>query len=198
MNINKKLLKEIKNRLKEFKRIEDENLLFKELCFCILVANTNLEKTLEIWRKINNGFLEYNKQKLSLELKSLGYRFYNKRAEYIVYNRRFLKIIPEKLKTLKEDELREWLVKNIKGFGYKEASHFLRNIGYKNFAILDRHILNFLSKNKIISQISKILTKKVYLQIENILKRIAKKKNMSLAELDLLIFYFETGEIPRK
>jgi len=26
-------------------------------------------------------------------------------------------------------ELREWLVENVKGLGYKEASHFLRNIG---------------------------------------------------------------------
>ncbi|GAJ17855.1 unnamed protein product, partial [marine sediment metagenome] len=33
-----------------------------------------------------------------------------------------------------EIKLREWVVKNFKGLGYKEASHFLRNIGYKNFA----------------------------------------------------------------
>jgi N-glycosylase/DNA lyase len=198
MNIDKKLLKEIRNRLKEFKKIEDENLLFKELCFCILVANTNLEKTLEIWKKIDDGFLKYNKKQLSLKLKSLGYRFYNKRADYILYNRKIKKIIKEKIKELSSFYLREWLVKNLKGIGFKEASHFLRNIGFKDFAILDRHILRFLFKNKIIKEIPSNLSKRKYLEIENKLKNLANKLNITLSELDFLIFYLETGTLPKK
>jgi N-glycosylase/DNA lyase len=198
MNIDKKLLKEIRNRLKEFKKIEDENLLFKELCFCILVANTNLEKTLEIWKKIDNGFLKYNKKQLSLKLKSLGYRFYNKRVDYILYNRKLKKIIKEKIKELSAFYLREWLVKNLKGIGLKEASHFLRNIGFKDFAILDRHILRFLFKNKIIKEIPSNLSKRKYLEIENKLKNLADKLNITLSELDFLIFYLETGTLPKK
>jgi N-glycosylase/DNA lyase len=198
MNIDKKLLKEIRNRLKEFKRIEDEDLLFKELCFCILVANTSLEKTLEIWKKIDNGFLKYNKKQLSLKLKSLGYRFYNKRVDYILYNRKLKKIIKEKIKELSSFYLREWLVKNLKGIGFKEASHFLRNIGFKDFAILDRHILRFLFKNKIIKEIPSNLSKRKYLEIENKLKNLADKLNITLSELDFLIFYLETGTLPKK
>jgi N-glycosylase/DNA lyase len=198
MNIDKKLLKEIRNRLKEFKRIEDENLLFKELCFCILVANTNLEKTLEIWKKIDNGFLKYNKKQLSLKLKSLGYRFYNKRVDYILYNRKLKKIIKENIKELSAFYLREWLVKNLKGIGFKEASHFLRNIGFKDFAILDRHILRFLFKNQIIKEIPSNLSKRKYLEIENKLKNLADKLNIKLSELDFLIFYLETGTLPKK
>jgi N-glycosylase/DNA lyase len=198
MNINKKLLKEIRNRLKEFKKIEDENLLFKELCFCILVANTSLEKTLEIWKKIDNGFLKYNKKQLSLKLKSSGYRFYNKRVDYILYNRKLKKIIKEKIKELSAFYLREWLVKNLKGIGFKEASHFLRNIGFKDFAILDRHILRFLFKNKIIKEIPSNLSKRKYLEIENKLKNLADKLNITLSELDFLIFYLETGTLPKK
>jgi N-glycosylase/DNA lyase len=198
MNIDKKLLKEIRNRLKEFKRIEDENLLFKELCFCILVANTNLEKTLEIWKKIDNGFLKYNKKQLSLKLKSLGYRFYNKRVDYILYNRKLKKIIKENIKELSAFYLREWLVKNLKGIGFKEASHFLRNIGFKDFAILDRHILRFLFKNQIIKEIPSNLSKRKYLEIENKLKNLADKLNITLSELDFLIFYLETGTLPKK
>jgi N-glycosylase/DNA lyase len=198
MNIDKKLLKEIRNRLKEFKKIEDENLLFKELCFCILVANTSLEKTLEIWKKIDNGFLKYNKKQLSLKLKSLGYRFYNKRVDYILYNRKLKKIIKEKIKELSAFYLREWLVKNLKGIGFKEASHFLRNIGFKDFAILDRHILRFLFKNKIIKEIPSNLSKRKYLEIENKLKNLADKLNITLSELDFLIFYLETGTFPKK
>jgi N-glycosylase/DNA lyase len=198
MNIDKKLLKEIRNRLKEFKRVEDENLLFKELCFCILVANTSLEKTLEIWKKIDDGFLKYNKKQLSLKLKSLGYRFYNKRVDYILYNRKLKKIIKEKIKELSAFYLREWLVKNLKGIGFKEASHFLRNIGFKDFAILDRHILRFLFKNKIINEIPSNLSKRKYLEIENKLKNLADKLNITLSELDFLIFYLETGTLPKK
>jgi N-glycosylase/DNA lyase len=198
MNIDKKLLKEIRNKLKEFKRIEDENLLFKELCFCILVANTSLEKTLEIWKKIDNGFLKYNKKQLSLKLKSLGYRFYNKRVDYILYNRKLKKIIKENIKELSAFYLREWLVKNLKGIGFKEASHFLRNIGFKDFAILDRHILRFLFKNKIIKEIPSNLSKRKYLEIENKLKNLADKLNITLSELDFLIFYLETGTLPKK
>jgi N-glycosylase/DNA lyase len=198
MNIDKKLLKEIRNRLKEFKRIEDEDLLFKELCFCILVANTSLEKTLEIWKKIDNGFLKYNKKQLSLKLKSLGYRFYNKRVDYILYNRKLKKIIKEKIKELSAFYLREWLVKNLKGIGFKEASHFLRNIGFKDFAILDRHILRFLFKNKIINEIPSNLSKRKYLEIENKLKNLANKLNITLSELDFFIFYLETGTLPKK
>lgn len=198
MNIDKNLLKEIKKNLKKFKKIENEDLLFKELCFCILVANTNLEKTLQIWQKIDNGFLKYNKKQLSLKLKSLGYRFYRKRADYILYNRKFKKIIKEKIKKLPYFSLRDWLVENLKGIGFKEASHFLRNIGFKNFAILDRHVLRFLFKNKIIDKIPRNLGKTKYLEIETKLQKIANKFNITLAELDFYIFHSETGSFPKK
>ena len=91
-------------------------------------------------------------------------------------------------------ELREWLVKIVKGIGYKEASHFLRNIGYTNFAIVDFHILNLLERYNLIKK-PKSLTKKEYLRIENLLRKIAKKLDLNLAELDLYLWYLETGKI---
>ena len=93
-----------------------------------------------------------------------------------------------------EFEIREWIVKNVKGLGYKEASHFLRNIGYKNLAIIDFHIIDVLVKNKIIKR-PKTLTKKKYLEIENKLRTIAKKAKMTLAELDLYLWYMETRKV---
>jgi len=107
-------------------------------------------------------------------------------------------MLKEKVKKLPDFYLREWLVKNLKGIGYKEASHFLRNIGYKNFAILDRHVLKFLFKNKMIEKIPTNLTKTKYLSIENKLKKLADKFNITLAELDFFIFYSETGSFPQK
>ena len=42
--------------------------------------------------------------------------------------------------------------RRIKGLGYKEASHFLRNIGFPGYAILDKHILNSLREMGVIGK----------------------------------------------
>ncbi len=198
MELNKNLVNKIKSELKKFNMPKSKKKIFYELCFCVLVANNNLERTLNIWNKLKNCFLNCDKKLLSKKLKQAGYRFYNKRAEYIVYNKKFFNILPEKIKRLNEYELRDWLVKNLKGIGYKEASHFLRNLGFKDFAILDRHILRFLYKNKIIKEIPKNLSKKIYLEIEDKFKKFAKKLNLNPAELDFYIFYLEKGCFPLK
>ncbi|MHA2326793.1 MAG: 8-oxoguanine DNA glycosylase, partial [Promethearchaeota archaeon] len=89
---------------------------------------------------------------------------------------------------------RDWIVKNIKGIGYKEGSHFLRNIGYNNLAIIDFHIIDLLVKSHLIEK-PKTLTKKKYLEIEELLKLIGKKLKLNLAELDLYLWYTETGKV---
>jgi len=91
-------------------------------------------------------------------------------------------------------ELREWIVRNVKGLGYKEASHFLRNIGFTQYAIIDFHIIDLLLKYKLIEK-PKTLSKTKYLEIEELLRQIAKKLNLNLAELDLYMWYMETGKI---
>ena len=92
-------------------------------------------------------------------------------------------------------ELREWLVKNVNGLGWKEASHFLRNIGVRGLAILDRHIFKHLVRLHVIRAVPKSLTKKRYLTIEKKWHRFAKDIGISLDELDLLFWSMETGEI---
>ena len=87
-------------------------------------------------------------------------------------------------------------MKNVNGLGYKETSHFLRNIGLgKNFAILDRHILKNLKRYGVIKSIPKTLTRKKYLEIERKMKKFSEKIKIPLAELDLLFWSEETGEI---
>lgn len=195
-----KKLNEIKNKSKCISNKE----IFEELCFCILVANTNLEKTLKIWETLKDDLFYSPKNKLSKRLKSLGYRFYNKRAEYIVDARKKLSTLLKILKSEEPEKIREWLVENIKGIGWKEASHFLRNLGYENFAILDRHVLRILKENKVVDEIPKTLTKRKYLEIEEKLKEIVKKlnknmnKKITLAALDLVLFYLDTKKICEK
>ena len=44
--------------------------------------------------------------------------------------------------------------KAVKGLGYKEASHFLRNIGVKGHAILDKHVMRCLAEIGVIDTAS--------------------------------------------
>lgn len=91
-------------------------------------------------------------------------------------------------------DVREWLVKNVKGLGCKEASHFLRNVGFTDVAILDFHIIDILERCGAIKR-PKTLTKNRYLEIERALNTLASKIGVNLAELDLYLWYLETGKI---
>lgn len=187
----------VKSRTRQFKNIRKKtnNKIFSELCFCLITANFNAERAIRIQNQIKEGFCYLPKNKLVYLLKNLGYRFPNKRTEYITEARKhknFIKNIIEDFGT--ENELREWLVKNVKGLGYKEASHFLRNIGFTDLAIIDFHIIDILTRYKLIKK-PKTLTERKYLEIENVLRKIANKLKLNLAELDLYLWYIETGKI---
>ena len=103
-----------------------------------------------------------------------------------------------KLNSFTDDlERRDWLVKEkrIKGLGYKEASHFLRNIGLKGYAILDKHILRSLAELNFIEDPTPPNTRSKYLTIENKLKEFAKQVEIDFDEMDLVLWSLKTGEI---
>jgi N-glycosylase/DNA lyase len=88
------------------------------------------------------------------------------------------------------------LVENVKGLGWKEASHYLRNIGYFDLAIIDRHILNNLREFKLLDEDGKKgLTKKRYLAIEEMLDIVADELEMEPGELDLYMWFRKTGKV---
>jgi N-glycosylase/DNA lyase len=186
----------IDSRIQEFKNQNKKSIddIFKELCFCILTANFNAERSIKIQDEIGYCFLIDNKYELSKKLKDYGHRFPNKRAQYISESLRFKDKLKEVLQSNDKKAIREWIVNNIDGLGYKESSHFLRNIGFDDYAIIDFHIVDILFSHNIIKK-PKTMTKKKYLEIENILKKLAKETNLTLAELDLYLWYMETGKI---
>ena len=186
----------VNDRIQEFKKIDKNSTqeLFTELCFCILTANFNAEKCIEIQNEIGTDFLTLSEEELSNKLSEMGHRYPNCRAKYISDSSKYNEHLTDIISSTKDEELREWLVENIKGFGYKESSHFLRNIGFDNLAIIDFHIIDVLVSHNIIKK-PKSLTRKKYLEIENTLRKIAKATNLSLAELDLYLWYMETGKI---
>ena len=187
----------IEEKIREFKELKENPIddIFKELCFCIMTANCSAEKCIEIHQKIGYDFLTLSEEHLKCKFKELGYRFPNLRAYYIIESRKFKDLLEIKLKNYdNEKELRDWIVKNIKGLGYKESSHFLRNIGYDNYAIIDFHIIDILIRHKLIEK-PKTITKALYLEIESVLQKLANDLNLTLAELDLYLWFLETGKI---
>ena len=129
-------------------------------------------------------------------------RFKYKKSKYLVYAREKFSedgklVIRSALgKNINTFKKREWLVNNIKGIGYKEASHFLRNIGFgSDIAILDRHILRTLKSIKVIDEISESLSKKKYLTIEEKMRNFSKDIKIPMDHLDLLFWYREKGEV---
>ncbi|MGB2705508.1 MAG: N-glycosylase/DNA lyase [Candidatus Omnitrophota bacterium] len=195
--------KEIRKRLKDFEDIhtkKDED-IFAELCFCILTPQSkavNCDRAIKELKK-RNLLLKGSEHDIRDRLKGLV-RFHNKKAAYIVAARKALsKKNRVKVKShLDKNDIfktRKWLIKSIKGLGYKEASHFLRNIGLgKNISILDAHILKNLKKFGVIKEIPASVSGKNYTQvIEERMRKFAEKIKVPLEELDLLLWSCETG-----
>jgi N-glycosylase/DNA lyase len=186
--------KEIKNRLKEFSIIKGKD-IFYELCFCLMTPQSKAKQAHRcelilrekdfLNRKINPLF--HLKKRI---------RFHNNKTKYLHDAKEKIDAIFYEIKNIKDNKkLREWLVNNVKGYGMKEASHFLRNIGKRDLAILDRHILKNLKELGIIKNIPKSLTIKKYLEIEKKFYDFSKKIKISMDELDLLFWSIETGEV---
>ncbi|MFH0831480.1 MAG: N-glycosylase/DNA lyase [archaeon] len=202
-NLKEKILKlkkaeisrTINARNREFKILKSQpEKWFSELCFCILTAGSTAQSCMQVQQKVGSAFSILPINKLKKKMKSASCRFYNKRAEYIFDARKnFQANIVKKLANESPDKAREWLVENIKGIGMKEASHFLRNIGY-DITIIDFHILDILKKYKIITKNTE-LGKNNYPAIEKKLKNLAKAAKLTMAELDLYLWYMETGKV---
>lgn len=189
--------KTIDTRMGEFRafRKKPGREIFKELCFCILTANSTAERCITVQEKMGDGLLSMPQPEMQKKLRDNGCRFHTKRSEYISEAREHAGSLRETLSSFKNStEAREWLAENIKGIGYKEASHFLRNIGYDDLAIVDFHIVDILNRHGL-AESPKTMTKNAYLKIENTLKGIAEKTGLSLAELDLYLWYMETGKV---
>ncbi|MFH1234833.1 MAG: N-glycosylase/DNA lyase [Candidatus Diapherotrites archaeon] len=199
---------EIKKRLSEFKAKwkEGGEAVFAELAFCLCTPQSNALKCGEAVRMLVEKKCFSN----SAETKKCLHRrvrFHNNKSAYIAEAREFFerkgKLEIKKIlkgQGIEKNHLktREWLVQNVKGLGLKEASHFLRNIGfYENLAILDRHILKNLKALGAIKEVPKHLGKKEYLEIEKKLLAFCKKNKVRPEELDLALWAKETGFVFR-
>jgi len=170
--------------------------LFSELSFCVLTANWSAKGGIKAQKEIGNGFITFSLEELEIALRKVGHRFPKTRAKYIYQNRWIIGNL-KKIISLNNCEAREFLVKNIKGIGWKESSHFLRNIGKCDIAILDKHILKILRDYKLIEEIPKFWNKKRYLTIENIFKIVSKEFDICPGKFDLYVWYYLKGVVEK-
>lgn len=131
------------------------------------------------------------------------HRYPNARSGYIVVTREYLHEdchmhLRERLSNFADPlARRDWLARErrIKGLGYKEASHYLRNIGFGGYAILDKHILRSLAELGVLASPAPPTTRARYLAIEAELRRFAERLAIDFDELDLVLWSMKTGEI---
>ena len=191
--------RKIEARIAEFRAAQrdDDDKWFEELVFCLLTANYSAKGALACIAALNDGNAikggDLEHIRVCLEHR---HRFPNKRSEFILKARAhkhdLKKIIISQLSSCKA---RDWLVENITGLGMKEASHFLRNVGYLDLAIVDKHILSHMVEQGIIENRPKTMTRKNYLEYEAILTKVAEMLEMPLGQMDLYLWANKSGEV---
>ncbi|MBF0215660.1 MAG: N-glycosylase/DNA lyase [Candidatus Omnitrophica bacterium] len=195
--------KEIRERLDDFSAVwdESEERVFSELCFCICTPQSKAVYCDKAVRSlVLSGVLFKGREKdIRDNLKAV--RFPNNKAGYI-YRARLLFTDNGSLSVKKHIDpadipgTRTWLFKNVKGLGMKEASHFLRNIGFgKEIAIVDVHILRKMLYYGLLKEIPKTISAKVYVELEDSIKGFSSKTGIRMDELDLLFWSQATGHI---
>lgn len=182
---------EIRLRLKSFKNLSEKQ-KFQEFMFCLLTPQSNAQKCWQAVEEISK--LSKPSEKQISKILSTKTRFHNTKARRILTARKTF----NQLDLANQDilQLRNDLAKTVNGYGLKEASHFLRNIGLSNnrIAILDRHILKNLHSLRLIDE-PKIKNQKHYLEIEQIFLAFAERMRIPADELDLHWWSKENGEI---
>lgn len=195
----------IGERLSEFRGVlesGDDGRIFEELAFCICTAGASARMGMRSVEALREVLLEGDLESLRKRMAGV-HRFPNWRPAYIVHTREYLRrehglgmrrLVMSFAHPL---ERRDFFARNrdIKGIGYKEASHFLRNIGFPGYAILDKHILNTLYEMGVIESPKPPGTRDKYLSTEERLRRFSEDIDIPMDELDLLLWSEKTGEI---
>lgn len=189
--------KAIRARLAEFRNVPREEYFF-ELAYCLLTPQSsalNAGAAVDALRRAQCFDRPAETAKI-LRRGRQYIRFHNTKAAHLAEaSGHFPEVAARLAAGGTAPELREWLVQNVRGLGWKEASHFLRNIGYRDLAILDRHILKNLKAHGVLSSIPGTLTAQRYRSIENRFSQFAAEVGITLDELDLLFWSRETGTI---
>jgi len=177
--------------------------VFSEACFCILTANFRADKSILMQKNLGiQGCKQADYDHILEVLQKHGHRFARQRAERILALRQVWQDVQQIINQLSPAmpytqvvQARKELKSLVNGYGLKEASHFMRNIGVRNIAIIDRHILRFLVDAGLVPKPKAGITNSVYLQAEQAILDLAKHYDLPPSALDLAIFYKQTGMV---
>ncbi len=221
LKISKEDRKQLKRVLSGLGRRKTKETIFYDLCFCLMAPQTTFKSNIKVIKELRKRKF-YTHDVISLPQICKPVRFYNNKARYLrEAKKNFEEILSVVKKTDDEDcgySKREWLVKNVKGLGMKAASHFLRNLGYDALAIIDTHIIKFMSKQPLFDPIlackipcvrihlneeqqaelekefrKEVTTLRGYENLEMNFQFIAGEHNLTTAELDALIWKIYSG-----
>ncbi|HOS41810.1 MAG TPA: N-glycosylase/DNA lyase [Spirochaetota bacterium] len=196
---------EVSRQLEHFSRrweFATDRELFIQLVFCLLTPQSKARQCLRAVQILLEDDLLFHGRPADIAARIPIVRFRNKKAEYIVRARETL-YGPDRpsLRSILDQhaaafDMRSWLASAVTGYGYKEASHFLRNIGHGgSLAILDRHILKNLTAFGVIDGPPSNLSAARYLTYENAMRDFSQSINIPLDYLDFVLWYKETGDI---
>ena len=199
--------KEIRARLREFRRVwqtASDSRLWEEMVYCIFTAGASAKMGLRSVDALRPLLKTGAQAEMTKALVAAGaHRFPNARPGYVIVTRNYLEEsfsmqLRRRLDSFRDPmERRDWLAREprIKGLGYKESSHFLRNIGFKGYGILDKHIVRCLCELKVIDSPKPPTSRGRYLETEDRMRRFAADTGIDFDELDLLLWSTKTGEI---
>jgi N-glycosylase/DNA lyase len=190
-------------RIDDFRGVleKSDDEVFAELAYCICTAQAKAREADKAIGELKKTGLLYRGNARDIKPYLSGVRFWNNKAVYIVAaRRRFTDGGRLRLKgylvSADPFRIRHELASSVLGLGYKESSHFLRNIGLgEDLAILDRYVLRCLKRLNVIKAIPASLTEKRYLSIEEAMRRFSDRVRIPMAALDLLLWSSQTGEI---
>jgi len=192
---------EIEDRLQEFERVfyKPDERIFEELIYCILTVQSSARSAWKAVIRLKRKGLLFRGRAKEVERCLRGVRFARTKANRIIKARRSFssgsEIDIKARLPVDPQSARRFLAHEVEGMGYKEASHFLRNIGYRGLAILDRHVLKGLADLRVIDDVPKSLSERKYLAIERLYIGLAQKLGIAPEALDLLLWSAKTGEV---
>ncbi len=180
----------------------DERRIFAELTFCILTPQSGAFVCWDAVKRLLAHDLLFTGGYEEIREAVFPVRFFNNKSKYIIEARDFF--VSDGSMRIREtlsgigtvSEKRAFLIRNVKGIGWKESSHFLRNVGFgEDLAILDRHILKNLVRLGVIGAVPSSVTGADYVEIEGLMRGFCSSREISMADLDLLLWQRETGRV---
>lgn len=202
---------DIQDRVCNASKPRSERRLWWELSSCILSSQVpyplavaaadaiDAEKLLLNALGSSEGLMKQLVERLTTPLivegRSRMYRFPVARAKHLTATRAVITSEAGSLSGLVNSfndatEARTWFVDHVPGVGPKQASMFLRNAGVSyDLAILDRHVLNYMSKLGIYSGTKHFISSlKQYRQHEEVLREHAQELDCPVGLLDWAIW----------